>query len=152
MLARWIRLALVIVVFARCTTVQAAPPCAETKTIFSCVTQKNKQIQVCDLGERLRYFFGKADNPELVLHVARADASTQQWSGIGRYINYRVDLPNGDTTYQVFWAADRLADPVNIEAGVMVLKQGKILATVNCRTSTPVQQRMEGIALKSNTD
>lgn len=127
----------------------AAPNCPSAQTIFSCTTAKSKQIQVCDLGKNLRYHFGKANAPELVLNIPREQASTQPWAGIGRYMSYSVDLPNGDTTYSVFWSVDRLDEKHSVSAGVNVLVKDKIVATVNCsEKAAPIVQQMEDISLK----
>lgn len=121
---------------------------ASSKTVFACQTTKGKQVEVCDAGKTIGYSFGKPGAaPELALHVPRAQASTSQWQGVGRYMSYAVDIPNGKTVYSVFWGVDRLSEEHVVEAGVNVLINGKQAAAVLCRPDT-VQQALEGIDLK----
>lgn len=62
-------------------------------------------------------------------------------------MSYAVDIPNGNTTYNVFWGADRLSENHSIEAGVNVLINEKMAATVKC-SGNNIEQNMEGIDLK----
>lgn len=119
-----------------------------SKTVFSCFTAKGKQIEVCDTGKTIEYSYGKPKGkPEIVVKVPRSQASTSQWDGMGRYMSYSIDIPNGNTTYNVFWGADRLTDEHAIEAGVNVLISNKMAATVKC-SGKKIEQDMEGIDLK----
>lgn len=118
-------------------------------TIFSCVTAKGKLIQVCDSGKTIDYSFGKPNLPsEIIVHASRSEASTFQWKGIGRYISYAVDVPNGDTTYSVFWGMDRLTDEHTIDAGVNIEVNNKHVATVKCVEEKNIVQNIEDIDLK----
>lgn len=115
-------------------------------TLFSCVTTKGKQIELCDAGKTIQYSFGKPQfKPEIVVTVPRNRASTSQWAGVGRYMTYSVDVPNGDTIYSVFWSADKIEQ--GIEAGVNVLVKGKVAATVNC-SERSIDSNLEGVKLK----
>ena len=118
-----------------------------SKTLFSCTTAKNKQIELCDAGKTISYSFGKANQkPEIVVTVPRSQASTSQWSGMGRYMSYSVDVPNGDTVYSVFHAVDKNSD-LKIEAGVNVMIKGKHAATVKC-SGKNITNNLEGVDLK----
>jgi len=120
-----------------------------TPTVFSCHAAKGKRIQVCDAGKTIDYSFGKAGSaPEIVVRAPRSQASTYQWKGIGRYLSYAVQVPNGDTTYNVFWGADRLTEEHPIEAGVHVEVKGKLVATVKCVGEKHIVQNIEGIDLR----
>jgi hypothetical protein len=115
-------------------------------TLFSCLTPKGKQIELCDAGKTIQYSFGKPQaKPEIVVTVPRNQASTSQWAGVGRYMTYSVDVPNGDTIYSVFWSADKIER--GIEAGVNVLVKGKVAATVNC-TEKSIDSNLEGAKLR----
>lgn len=121
-----------------------------SKTVFSCVTKKGKQIEVCDKGKTLSYSFGKpGKKPEIVVSVPRGHASTTQWNGMGRYISYSVTIPNGDTEYSVFHGFDKIDD--KIEAGVNVSIKGKHAATVYCSDKNLVHD-LEGIDLKPTAE
>lgn len=118
------------------------------KTVFSCIAAKGKRIEVCDAGKTIDYTFGPATAPELVLRVPRQQASTAQWQGVGRYLSYTVEVPNGDTLYRVFWSADRLSEAHGVEAGVHVEIRKKLVATVRCVGEKDIVQAIEGIDLK----
>jgi len=120
------------------------------KTLFFCKTKTaNKQIELCDAGKTISYSFGKkGQKPELAIAVPRAQASTFQWQGIGRYMSYAVNIPNGDFNYNVFWGVDRLTDEHAIEAGVNVEKKGELLTTVYCQENGLVNN-LEGVKLKA---
>lgn len=119
------------------------------KTVFSCLTGKGKLIEVCDAGKNISYSFGfPHKKPEIVLTVPRNRASTAQWNGIGRYISYAVNIPNGNTNYNVFWSVDKLSDDKSIDAGVNVEVNNKLAATVSCAGEKNIVQNIEGIQLK----
>lgn len=131
-------------------TVQAACQSAQ-QTIFSCRTAKGKRIQLCDQQQTLEYSFGKSSlKPEIVVQVPRSAATTSQWQGVGRWMSYTVEIPNGKTVYSVFWGVDRLSDEHGIEAGVNVEVNGKHAATVKCGEESTIIQNMEGIDLKAS--
>lgn len=121
-----------------------------SETLFFCDTQKgNKQIEVCDAGKTISYSFGKkGQRPELALAVPRAEASTYQWQGIGRWMSYSVNIPNAEHVYTVFWGVDRLEEKHPIEAGVNVEKNGKLLATIYCKEKGLINN-LEGVDLKA---
>jgi hypothetical protein len=120
-----------------------------SKTVFSCLAAKGKLIQVCDAGKTIDYSFGKPGaTPEIIVRAPRSEASTFQWQGVGRYLSYAVEVPNGNTTYRVFWGADRLTDAHAIEAGVHVEVNKQHVATVKCVGTKPIIQHIEGIDLK----
>lgn len=119
-----------------------------SKTLFSCLTEKGKQIEVCDAGKTIAYSFGRPHvKPEIVVSVLRDQASTSQWNGVGRYISYAVDIPNGETVYNVFFATDRLSNEHSIEAGVNVLIKNNLAATVNC-SGKNITNNLQGVNLK----
>ena len=140
-----------------CALVWAVSPPAHAacgageKTVFSCMTQAGKQIQVCDAGRTIDYSFGRPNaKPEIVVRAPRDAASTFQWQGVGRNISYTVEIPNGDTKYIVFWSADRLSERHPIEAGVGVDRNGARLATGRCIDNKQLVQAIEGIDLKKS--
>ena len=119
----------------------AGPHCPVNQTtVFACTTTNNKQVLVCDAGSTLSYHFGRPrQTPELSLSIPRQQASTWQWHGIGRSIDYSVTLPNGNTQYTVYTSVDRLADVIEREAGVAVLVDGMPRARILCRTDSIVE-------------
>ena len=120
-----------------------------SETVFSCLTGKGKLIEVCDSKKTIDYSFGKpTEKPEIVVRVPRNSATTTQWAGIGRWMSYSVEIPNGNAIYSVFWAADKLSDKHPIEAGVNVEINKKLAATVKCVGEDKIVQNIEGIDLK----
>ncbi len=120
-----------------------------TETVFSCLTSRGKQIEVCDSGKTIDYSFGvPGRKPEIVVRALRKDASTRQWKGIGRNISYSVQVPNGNTVYDVFWGMDRLDDKHPDGGGVTVVINGREEASVHCASGKPIVQNMEGIKLR----
>ncbi|MDD2499854.1 MAG: hypothetical protein PHN92_03420 [Geobacter sp.] len=117
------------------------------KTIFACTAKNGKQVQVCDNGDTLEYSFGKLGSIEKHFKINRADASTYQWNGMGRYMNYTVELPTGDTVYSVFTGADKIN--MKSESGVNVTVKGKAVATVKCNEKKKIVADIEGIDLKA---
>lgn len=135
---------------AKDKTTAASAACEKgSKTVFSCLAARDKLIQVCDSGKTIDYSFGKRNlPPEIIVRAPRSDASTFQWAGVGRYLSYAVEVPNGNTTYSVFWGADRLTEAHAIEAGVNVEVNKKLVATVKCVGEKHIVQNIEGIDLK----
>lgn len=119
-----------------------------SETVFSCIAAKGKVIQVCDSGKTIDYSFGKPSTPEIVVRAPRNEASTYQWQGLGRSISYSVQVPNGNTTYSVFWSLDRATSEREIDAGVRVEVNKKPVANVKCVGEKHIVQNIEGIDLK----
>ena len=63
-------------------------------------------------------------------------------------MSYSINIPNGNTNYNVFWAADKLTEEHAIEAGVNVEVNKKLVATVKCVGEKNIIQNIEGIELK----
>lgn len=124
-----------------------------TTTVFSCLTARGKQIEVCDSGRSIDYSFGAPGaKPEIVVRAVRSSATTRQWKGVGRSISYSVQVPNGNTVYDVFWGMNRLDDKHPDDGGVSVIINGKHAATVSCAPGKPIKQNLEGIELREAAD
>lgn len=134
-------------------TAQAAAPvknpsdtcAAGSKTLFSCMTEKGKRIELCDAGAKVVYSYGKPGASEINLAVDRGNATTQQWEGMGSNEYYSVNIPNGKTVYSVFTSSDHRTQ--EFSAGVEVIANGKTLATVNCAEGDALYG-LEGVDLK----
>ncbi len=115
------------------------------KTIFACTTSKGKFVEVCDADKTIQYAFGKKGaKPELALTIPRAAASTRQWDGMGRYMSYSVQIPNGNTVYEVFSSVDKMTEEG--ESGINVEIAGKHAATLTCKPETVIDN-IESVAL-----
>lgn len=124
-----------------------------TETVFSCLTSRGKQIEVCDSGKTIDYSFGvPGSKPEIVVRALRNAATTRQWKGIGRHMSYSVQVPNGNTVYDVYWGVDRLDEKHPEDGGVVVVINGKEAANVACAKGRPIVQGMEGIKLREAQD
>ena len=103
------------------------------QTLFACTTAKNKAVAVCDLGDTISYTYGKTGRkPELSLLLERKRVSTTQWQGIGRYENYAIYIPNGQTVYTLSHSRDKLKNNATLEAGILVETAGKQVASLAC--------------------
>lgn len=122
--------------------------CTGSKTVFACTTTKGKVVAVCDAGNTLQYRFGSPEEtPEMTLSVPRAKASTLQWNGRESPMTYSVQIPNGNTVYEVFVSTDRVGDSHKSTSGINVTIAGKHRATLTCQGDT-LRQDLEGILLK----
>lgn len=133
-----------------CTAELTLEACATTALVFACTTKNHKYVEVCDRGAHLRYLFGKPGQPaELALMVPRSAASSYQWDGFSSGMTYTVNIPNGNTTYSIFWSAQRDPDAEEpVSAGIDVRSNGPSAAIVECQTEGIVQN-IEGIVLKA---
>lgn len=115
------------------------------KEVFFCEASKGGIIQVCDAGATIEYTFGKPRKPDIVLAAVRRTVTTRQWEGMGP-MSYDVRVPNGNTTYTVFWSFDR--DPSHEpDAGVMVEVNQKHVTTVQCLPTKSIRNGMEDVDL-----
>ncbi|WP_417908580.1 hypothetical protein [Candidatus Electronema sp. PJ] len=124
-----------------------------SKTVFHCLTDKGKAIELCDSGRTMDYSFGTpGKKTEIALRVPRNKATTYQWKGYGRTHCYSVEIPNGNTTYSIFWHLDTglVGTEENPEsAGVNVEIEKKHVATVKCaENDLNIIQYLEGIDLE----
>lgn len=118
-------------------------------TVFSCRTPSGKTVLVQESGSSIQYVYISNGQAEMDLLVPRHHVTTEQWDGTTRTMMYKVNIPNGDTTYAVYWSAARDPDAVEpVHAGVQVSVGGRQVADVQCDETT-VEQRLEGIALRS---
>lgn len=121
--------------------------CAPKNLIFSCQTVKGKIIEVCDNKNTITYSFGKSgQTPEITVNAKRNKVTTYQWNGIGNWMSYSVNIPNGKTNYNVFFGVDRNDENHPIEAGVMVNIGDKTVATVKC-AEDKITNNIEGVDL-----
>lgn len=124
------------------------------KTVFSCTTEKQKIIEVCDSGKTINYSFGKVNlKPEIVVRTPRKEASTTQWQGFGRHMSNSIEIPNGNTVYSIFKGIDKIMEgdkkEPQVEAGVSVEINKKHITTVKCDNKKTLIDNIEGINLKA---
>jgi hypothetical protein len=118
------------------------------KTVFSCLTDSGKIIQLCNSGKKISYSFGKKDEKsDIVVSVPHSKATTFQGGNSYSSKYYSIDVPNGNTIYRVFlsWDSDYSASDYNsdgqfdgdmtvndVSGGVEVQIKHKVAATIKC--------------------
>jgi hypothetical protein len=138
-------LAITICIFVSLFVSSMAHAACASKTVFACTTSKGKFVEVCDADKTIQYAFGKKNaKPELALEIPRSAASTRQWDGMGRYMSYSVQIPNGNTVYEVFSSVDKIEQ--EITSGINVEIAGKHAATLTCKPETVIDN-IEGVEL-----
>ena len=138
-------LAISILIFALSHSTSVEAMC-KSKVIFSCTTTNGKTAEVCDSGKSIEYSFGKKGAAtEIALAIPRAAASTYQWGGIGRSMLYSVQIPVGNTMYEVFRSADKISQEVT--SGINVVIDGKPAGTLTCKPETVIDN-IEGVTLR----
>ncbi|MFC0322805.1 hypothetical protein ACFFHT_04420 [Gallibacterium melopsittaci] len=107
---------------------------AADSIIFACFTKNAKQIAIVESNGHYEYSFGKPGKPELYFSntVAEVEQRSQKWNGVGATYWEEYNLQNGDYSYVVYKAVDRMTEEHKLEGGVTVSKNGKELATVKC--------------------
>jgi hypothetical protein len=114
------------------------------KLLFACLTEKGKQIEVCNFGQTIRYSYGRPNaKPEIVVIVPREKVAGNSCYACGRYITSSVTIPNENAFYQVTWSADKLQESDKLEGGVQVLINGTS-KFISCQ-SEPSIGNTEGI-------
>lgn len=80
----------------------AASQCDDNKTIYYGMNTKHtKEVQVCDLGDKISYQFGPVGNkPEIMLVKNKSDATKSVLHG-SDYREEMLYIPNGEFTYAV---------------------------------------------------
>lgn len=127
------------------TTTANAVNTPKSKILLQCTTTNGKQIQLLDQGKTLKYSFGKANTPELVLNVPRSQVLYHPWGGVGRWISDSIDVPNGDTNYSIFYGVDRLTDAHAVEAGVNVEMPNGKYSQVLCNPKAKIISNLSEI-------
>lgn len=106
----------------------AASQCDDNKTIYYGMNTKHtKEVQVCDLGDKISYQFGPIGNkPEIMLVKNKSDVTKSVLNG-SDYREEMLYIPNGAFTYAVGYAysADK-----NLEEYTVNVFKGDIQTTM----------------------
>lgn len=83
----------------------AAYQCDDNKTIYYGMNIKHtKEVQICDLGDKISYQFGSVGNkPEIMLVKNKSDVTKSVLNG-SDYREEMLYIPNGAFTYAVGYA------------------------------------------------
>lgn len=103
------------------TALALATP-AFAQTIFECTTTNGKVLKLTETKDNVGYSFGKVNRPELAFKIGKENAIYRAYNGIGRYMDYSVEVQNHDAVYQVFTSADKHSQKV--KSGVWVTLLG----------------------------
>lgn len=146
-----------LVLWAAAGFALAAPPqsyggCQTSEqVIFTCNTTVGTRIEVCDQGAKIQLAYGLAGHrPDILLSVDRVDASTDQWRGFGRYISYRVYVPDGVATYGVFWQEDRLTETRDVTAWLSINDGQGATTQADCAFES-LEENLEGVVLRDHS-
>ncbi len=125
---------------------------ASAETIFECTTKNGKVIKLTETADTVRYSFGKPNRPELVLDSDIVSAVYSPYQGVGRYMNYSVQVQNDDargaTTYTVFTSADKNSDAT--KAGVLVNTSDNKEVEILCHPNKIRVNRLETMESTTN--
>ena len=115
--------------------------CASTAVVFSCVTAKDKVIEVCEAKDHFEYSYGRSGAAkEIKVRASKTKAPTLSWRGPDRWQFYSMDIPNGRTVYNVYLAINSDKPHVAAEGGVNVVTADAVTATVACNPKRIVQR------------
>ena len=120
------------------------------KTLFTCSTARDKRIEVCEANGQIEYSYGPSQaRPEIVLRVPRSQVTESQWSSARSWNFHSLEVPNGSTTYAIFWGGNGASPATPQEGGVNVVAGDTVSATVVCLPQT-ITQAPPAQALASN--
>ena len=78
------------------------------KTIFACTLKNNKKVEVCDLGEKIQYKYGRLlAKPELKILKARGTFLSHPWNGYSSE-NYGISISASGVTYETFFSVSKI--------------------------------------------
>ncbi|MBY6044278.1 hypothetical protein AB9K29_05375 [Phaeobacter italicus] len=114
----------------------------DRSTLFTCTFKgAQKSVEVCDAtwlaGDMATYgFLGATGTVEKEIVTDKASLSYMPWNGIGNYISESVTFFTDDGYgYEVFWTAER-GEGSTEDGGINVLKDGAIIASLQCDTGS----------------
>lgn len=119
----------------------AASQCEHNKTIYYGMNTKHtKEVQVCDLGEKISYQFGPiGKKPEIVLIKNKSDV-WKTYTSMGQNEITELYVPNGKHTYNLYNECSACGDSTPAKsAGISVLNNGTPIATIDIDTMTLVE-------------
>lgn len=132
----------------------AAADCAGT-TLVSCATAKSpKRIELCLIGDDLRYRFGAPGRVELELIRDVAAVSYTPWPGIGRVMWEELSLENAGITYQFSSYAEKMMEDgteadLSLGTDLTVLRGETQLAQISCDPAQVSDLYPVGVALRA---
>jgi hypothetical protein len=119
----------------------AGSQCAADKTIYYGMNTKHtKEVQVCDLGDKISYQFGAVGKkPEIMLVKNKAEV-WKTYTSMGQNEITELYIPNGKHTYNLYNECSACGDSTPAKsAGISVLSNGTPIATIDIDTTTMVE-------------
>lgn len=102
-----------------------------------CQMPRGKFMEVCAGTEMFLYAYGDSDPAEIELGMEYSAANVTPWIGAGSSVWSSGSFVNNDYVYEVWISADRDREAdSDTEAGVIVSRNGKELARLNCVPGT----------------
>lgn len=106
---------------------------AQAEPLFQCPFPNGKLVTVTAGDAALIYEFGPPHAaPELRLVRDYEDVSVRPWNGVGGSIWEELALSNGDVTYRIWGAFDRMTEAHEKTGGIVVEQDGEELAQLDC--------------------
>ena len=124
--------------------------CGNAKTLFSCMTDKGKRVQICQQGDAVTYTYGPEGSPEITLNLKSADVRSRLWDGMGSNEYYELYVPYAEVMYMAYTSfvhprGDE--EPEAPTAGLSVLKKGQSIAEIKCGKT--YHSELEGTEFKA---
>ncbi|SEW45157.1 hypothetical protein SAMN04488515_3293 [Cognatiyoonia koreensis] len=116
----------------------ANPVFACAELVQSCTFNGGKkEMVVCLEGSDVTYRFGPSGGtPELALRVPITDADYTPWPGVGRAIWEGMVFYNGDYSYEVSAAFERMFndsdEPEPTRGGILIMQGETVVAELTC--------------------
>lgn len=107
---------------------------AKDIVIFSCFTNKGKQIAIVESNGYYEYSFGVPGKPELFFKnpVKAVEDRSEKWNGVGAWYWEEYNLKNGEYYYLVQKSVNRMSEEHEMSGGVIVYKGNKELTQMPC--------------------
>lgn len=96
---------------------------ANAGIIFQCETTGKKQILLEEIGNKVRYSYGKKNKPEIVFDNPISETEYFPWPGGGGDIGNNLHIKRKGYIYSIWDVYGRFTE--RAEGGVNVLKQAK---------------------------
>ncbi|WP_417267297.1 hypothetical protein [Celeribacter baekdonensis] len=106
---------------------------AQAETLLQCSFSNGKTVVLETDETGVAYRFGRpGQTPELTLHRPYDQVDVTPWPGIGRSIWEDLSLHNGEVTYRLWGALDRMSEDHELSAGLIVEQGEEELARFEC--------------------
>ncbi|TNE68993.1 hypothetical protein [Celeribacter ethanolicus] len=110
---------------------------AQDAVLLQCEFPNGKGVVLSAHENGVSYRFGHpGQSPDLALERPYAEVVVTPWPGVGGAIWEELRLTNGDVSYVLWGALDRMTDDHEMTGGIVVERNGKELARFDCVPET----------------